>query len=194
MNPPTLPYPSPSPGYIFEHLEQTNIRLDKAWSGVKEILGAHLPGQVELYNSKNNRSGDKVLVCPTDYYTGGEDLLEQPLPAIVVGGEMEFNPFGMGAYLGTVNTCIWVVTRANTSRKDIHDAATLAHLAWGVTLEFAGGYFNAIGQMLWGSLSSHAVRVIPKNDKSLYGGFFVALDIQQGPNPDAASLYAAPLP
>ncbi|RYF49449.1 MAG: hypothetical protein EOO38_07865 [Cytophagaceae bacterium] len=194
MELPSLPYPAPSTSDLYERLEASNIRLDKAWAGVKEVLAIHLPGMVDTYNTKNNRLGDDALVCPIDYYTGGESLQDREFPVIVVGGEMEFAPLGVNAFLGTVNSCIWVLTRANTSRNDIHDSSTLAHLAWGVMLGFCGGYFNSVGQMLWGSLQPHAVRAIPKNEKSIYGGFFVALDIQQGPNDNAASLYATAPP
>lgn len=191
---PFLPYPQPSTAQLYEALEQTNLRLDKAWSGVKEILKRELPALLTMYNEENNRTGDNALVCPDDFYTAGSDLQDRPLPAIVVGGESELGALGMGAlFTSNINACVWVVTKANANGPDIDDASVLAHLCLGVVIGFLGGYFNAAGQNLWQSLQPNAVRSIPKNEKSLYGGFFVAMEVVQGPMQGAASLYRTPI-
>ena len=100
--------PDPTPEELFDALEGSNIRLDKIWAGLKEVLARKMPAMVALYNEKNGREGTSALVAPHDYYTGGEDLKEKPLPAIVVGGELELSGAGPSAQFAESSTCIWV--------------------------------------------------------------------------------------
>lgn len=184
-----LTAPDPTIEELYDALAASGIRLDKVWAGVKEILGAKLPGMVDLYNLKNARAGANELQKPDNYHTGGVDLPEKPLPCIVVGAESEFLPLGPGAQMSNNTTCIWVVTAAKTSGAQVRDAALLADLARGVMLGYQRGYRNSIGQHLWTGLAPGSVRAIGKNEQSLYGGFYLSLDVVQGPHPQGHSLY-----
>ena len=182
------PMPDPTIDELYDSLAASNIRLDKVWSGVKEVIAKKLPGMVELYNQKNQR-GAGGLRAPVNYYTGGVNLQEKMIPAVIVGSESEFNPLGPGAHLTTNTTCVWVVTPAKTTQATTRDAALLAHLVHGVLLGYQGGYQNALGQRLWRSLTPGSIRAIAKSEQNLYGGFYLTLDVVQGPAPNSTSLY-----
>jgi hypothetical protein len=184
------PVPSPTTAVLFDGLEASNIRLDKVWSGVKEVVARHLPEMVALYNQKNRLGGTAKLTTPAHFYTGGVDLQDKPLPAIVVGSEMEFGPLGPGAQLGTASTCIWVVSKGKITHSAARDASLLAHFCYGIMLGYQWGYTNALGQHLWAGLSPSGVRSVPTTDKG-FGGFYLALDVVQGPAPGATSLYTS---
>ncbi|RYX84229.1 hypothetical protein EON83_11070 [bacterium] len=182
--------PNPTAEELYDALEASNIRLDKIWSGLKEVLARKMPDMVALYNEKNGRTGSSALVAPNEYYTGGEDLKEKPLPAIVVGGELEFSAAGPSAQFADSSTCIWVVCAPKTTRAAVRDATILAHLAWAVVNGYQRGYRNEANQRLWTGLTPSGVRAIPKNEQSLYGGFYIALDVSQGPSPTSASMWS----
>lgn len=182
------PTPDPSIDELYEALSASGIRLDKVWSGVKEVIAAKLPGMISRYNIENNR-GAGGIKKPVGYYTGGVNLNEKMVPSIVVGSESEFNPLGPSQHTTTNTTCVWVVTPAKTTQAIARDAAIMAHLVHGVLMGYQQGYQNAWGQRLWLGLSPGSVRAIAKSEQNLYGGFFITLDIVQGPSPTSTSLY-----
>ena len=189
---PTLPFPNRTDAEIYALLAQSGIRLDVLWAGLKEVLARHLPGQVQIFNAEFGLTGKNAVACPRDYYTAGADLQEKPLPAIVVGGENEFAPLGMQAFYANTNACIWIVTKANPTADEISRASILAHLAWGAVRAYVGGYVNAGGQRLWTGLQPQGIRAIPKQEKSLYSGFFISIETLQAPDPQSASLWHKP--
>lgn len=185
--------PNPDINELWAGLTASNIRLDKVWAGVKEVLAAKMPGMVARYNTENSRTGSNALPKPTEYFTGGVNLDDKDklqLPVAVVGSESEFLPLGPAAQSSNNTTCIWMVYRATLTDDQVRDSCLLIHLAFGVMLGYQMGYQNSIGQRLWTCLSPGAVRVIPKSEKSLYGGWYLNLDVVQGPAPNVASLYS----
>ncbi|HEY0076809.1 MAG TPA: hypothetical protein VGB77_22185 [Abditibacteriaceae bacterium] len=182
--------PDPSIDELWDGLNASNIRLDKVWAGVKEVLAAKMPGMITRYNTKNNRTGKNALPQIEEFHTGGVNLdNEKNFPCIVVGSESEFLPLGPGAQMSNNTTCIWVVYRATLTDEQVRDSSLLAHLSLGVMLGYQIGYRNRSNQRLWTSLAPGAVRAIPKNEKSLYGGCYLNLDVIQSPDPDAANIY-----
>lgn len=187
------PMPNPTIDELWSGLVSSNIRLDKVWAGVKEVLAAKMPGMVARYNSENNRTGRSALPTPSEYFTGGVNLDgndKLTMPVVVVGSESEFLPLGPGAQSSNNTTCIWIVYRATLTDEQVRDSCLLTHLSFGVMLGYQMGYQNDIGQRLWTSLAPGSVRAIPRSDKSLYGGWYLNLDIVQSPAPGATSLYA----